>query len=174
MFRDFVLKLLGLKDKLDKIEELENERKEIFENFEKMNNRLNNFENELNFIKKEIENINQNLNNILKSNSNDYVKKEELKEITSQLNTLSTIVNGIITNISDRNNLKESHATVDNVKDRLLELLKSERDYCITELIEILEVDTRKFYNALNELKKEGRVEIVKKGRAKIMRLKKF
>jgi hypothetical protein len=50
--------------------------------------------------------------------------------------------------------------------------LKSERDYCITELIEILEVDTRKFYTVLNELKREKKVEIVKKGRAKIVRLR--
>ena len=172
MFRDFALKLLGLKDKLDKIEELENERKEIFENFEKINNRLNNFENELNFIKKEIERIQSEVNNIINSNNNDYVSKKELNDIVNQLNTLSTLVNGLVMNISDRNNLKESHATVDNVKDRLLELLQSERDYCITELIEILEVDTRKFYTVLNELKREKKVEIVKKGRAKIVRLR--
>ena len=168
MFRDFAWKLLGLKDKLDKIEELENERKEIFENFKKINNRLNNFENELNFIKKEIERIQSEVNNIINSNNNDYVSKKELNDIVNQLNTLSTLVNGLVMNISDRNNLKESHATVDNVKDKLLELLQSKNEYYITKLIEVLEVDTRKFYNALNELKKEKKVEIVKKGRVKI------
>jgi len=137
-----------------------------------LNKKLDNFENELNFIKKEIERIQLEFNNVINSNNNDYVSKKELNDIVNQLNTLSTLVNGLIINISHGNNLKESSNTVDDVKNRLLELLQSEKDYCITKLIEILEVDTRKFYTALNELKKEGRVEIVKKGRVKIVRLK--
>jgi len=161
MFRKTLLKILGLEDY-----------ERIKENYENISKKVEDLENNLNSLRECMENIRNSIDNRIEKIERESITKEDLEDIRKQIETLNLLINGII-KIENKGKFGEaSKIDEDEDKNKILKVLYERGELNITELLNSVDMGAKKFYRVLNELKKEKKVEIVKNGRAKIVRLR--
>jgi len=161
MFRKWLRKYLG-------IEEYER----IKENQENINKKIAELETNINTLRELVKNLQKEMNEKIQKIENNSLSKKDLEDIQNQIKTINTIINGLINPIPPKNNREEIQNSQDDEKGRIISILQERGEMNITELLSHSGMGAKKFYKLINELKKEKKIEIIKSGRMKIVRLK--
>ncbi|WP_414739795.1 hypothetical protein ACPB8Q_07995 (plasmid) [Methanocaldococcus indicus] len=161
MLKKFLLKYLELDDY-----------KRIKENQETIIKKLSEFEENIISLREHIEKLENDVNNKIKKLENDVLTRKDLEDIQKQVETLNLLINGIINTSKIENIKKEHNMEIDDDKEKILNILYEKNEVNITELLNSVDMGAKKFYKLIKELKKEGKIQIIKKGRLKIVKLK--
>ena len=161
MFRKWLRKYLGIEE----YERIKENQKNLFKKVDEL-------ENNINTLRELVENLQKEMNEKIQKMEDNSLTKKDLEDIQNQIKTLNMLINGLINPIPPKNRGEDEIKPQSDEKGRIISILQERGEINITELLSHSGMGAKKFYKLINELKREGKIEIIKSGRMKIVKLR--